>query len=315
MRGCTCLEVEHAGDALAFWKLSFLLPSDARASADTCCGRSLRPGLTPRVNPPTTCPKPVPPPSRTSPKKPPGPPPPPSDAPLPPGQARPPPLLTPRPGARRCAAPARRPSPAASEHQAQLGASRAARGTGGGWEGAGGGTGDGDGGRSGKEAVAEEAPAKSRRGEPGGCGRSGRGPAERGGRREEPLCEARRSGPPPPPPSAASSRRPGPRRTDKHEAALPLPHRNGGRSLRPPTFPPLPPPRARHLPLWGTGRGQVRGSAGRLPPSRPSSPAALRVSARSPSPPGQPRSLPRGSPTSQGGQHRPAAQSGAGGAA
>lgn len=51
------MEVEHAGDALAFWKLSFLLPSDARASADTCCGRSLRPGLTPRVNPPHDLPE------------------------------------------------------------------------------------------------------------------------------------------------------------------------------------------------------------------------------------------------------------------
>lgn len=38
------------GDALAS-KLSLLLPSGARGGADTCCGRSLRPGPTPRINP------------------------------------------------------------------------------------------------------------------------------------------------------------------------------------------------------------------------------------------------------------------------
>lgn len=37
-------------DALAS-KLRLLLPSGARGGADTCCGRSLRPGLTPRINP------------------------------------------------------------------------------------------------------------------------------------------------------------------------------------------------------------------------------------------------------------------------
>lgn len=131
-------------------------------------------------------------------------------------------------------------------------AGRAAQGTGGAEEGT-----------EREEVVAEEeaeVPAKSRRGEPGGCAGSGRGPAERAGRREEPLCEARRVGPGRPP---AGSRRPRPRRTDKHSAALPLSRSHGGR-------PPPSPPAA------GTGCGLSRAGArlaGRrprpVPPPRP----------------------------------------------
>lgn len=43
-------EPAACGDALAS-KLRLLLRSGALGGADTCCGRSLRPGLTPRINP------------------------------------------------------------------------------------------------------------------------------------------------------------------------------------------------------------------------------------------------------------------------
>lgn len=152
----------------------------------------------------------------------------------------------------------------------------------------------GGGGGGGGGGAGEVAAGRTGRGEPGGCGSSGRGPAERAGRREEPLCEARRVGPGRPP---AGSRRPRPRRTDKHGAALPLSRSDGGR----------PPPRtSRRGQRLRRSPGQVRGSRAA---SRSSSPAALRVSPRSPAPP-----VPapdRGSPTSGVGSAPAPAQSGA----
>lgn len=172
-------------------------------------------------------------------------------------------------------------------------AGRAAQGTGGAEEGT-----------EREEVVAEEeaeVPAKSRRGEPGGCAGSGRGPAERAGRREEPLCEARRVGPGRPP---AGSRRPRPRRTDKHSAALPLSRSHGGR-------PPPSPPAA------GTGCGLSRAGArlaGRRPrpvppPRPPCAPLRAPRTAR-PAPLPRPRSGPRLSYLWRGQRPPPRAQRG-----
>lgn len=190
-------ELAACGDALAS-KLRFLLPRGARDGANTCCGRSPRPGLTPRINLRGSgrdqCP------ARAGPAW---------------SDEAPPALTSP---ARRCAAPVRPPGerpPAtrSSRWQTELPGSR---------EGA-------EAETEREEAVVKEeaeAPARSRRREPGGCGSSGRGPTERAGQREETLCEARQVRPGHPP---ASSHRPRPCQADKHSTTLPLSRSDGGR--------------------------------------------------------------------------------------